>query len=435
MPTIAPGDNWQAAINANPNGTVFGILGDPGDPHLGTNAAHIPKPGNQFIADTKWVPGSTAHPVIDGQSTTGLDGTQYFTQHAASGTQPDNVVYDGLEIKRFRAAAQQGVIKAGDGASRITTGWILRDLYIHDSYHLGIRTGNGMQILGSAQFYGPGARRFLIDNIKAVGSEGNPGALGMGGTGDNIIVKGVEVANTNPGHLGSLDFETGGTKFVRTSNLEFAYNYTHDNYGPGWWADICNVGYNVHDNWAEREWRNAYTAEISYGGHIHHNGAFLCGLSDTRSSGWNGAIFLSSSGGDGIEVNDNWLYGNRDGLVAWQSPRGAAFGDPAESDGPYLTQNVYFHDNVDIAPPGLVDSLWHLSGALDDSGSSMGPVDAIFNTRNNVWDANTYVLPHASPSGFAWDNAERTWAAFQAFGQEANGRRLLSLGKYRGGSD
>jgi hypothetical protein len=451
MPNINPGDVWQTVINANPNGTVFTITGDPGTPHTGANATHVPKTGQQFIASTKWVPGSTTHPVIDGGSTNGADGTQFFTVHAPSGGQPDSCVYDGLEVKRFRAASQACAFQLVDSSTGTlqATNYTLRDLYVHDCYRGGIRLAPGTQLLGTNPYSGRGPRRFLVDNILAVaGDGGNAGALGVGGGfGSGVVVDGLEISNINSGHVGLLDFETGGTKFVRTVNAIVRNSYVHDNYGPNIWFDICNYGFNVYNNWSENAWRNGYVNEIGYHGRFHHNVSFRDGLSDTRAEGWNGAFFISNSGGSSgniVEVDHNWVYGSRDGYIVEQNFRGTAAGDPGgEVLGPYICQNVWFHHNAATMPPAQVAGWWGIAaGGLDDSGTTMGAAGACFSSRNNKFTDNLYSLPSVNPVGFAWNNGERSWATWQglsydggAHSQDVGSARTIYLAKMHRGSD
>ena len=57
--------------------------------------------------------------------------------------------------------------------------------------------------------------------------------MGLGGSGDNILVQGNEIAKN--GFWSGIDvlWEAGGFKFAYTDNLIVRGNYSHDNNGSG----------------------------------------------------------------------------------------------------------------------------------------------------------------------------------------------------------
>ena len=72
--------------------------------------------------------------------------------------------------------------------------------------------------------------------------------MGLGGSGDNILVQGNEIAKN--GYWSGIDvlWEGGGFKYADTDNLVVRGNYSHDNHGPGMWTDINNIHTLYEDN-------------------------------------------------------------------------------------------------------------------------------------------------------------------------------------------
>lgn len=392
MPTIAPGEDWAAKVAANPNGTVFGILGDAANPHLG--ATCIPKPGNQFLADTPWIPGSTAHPVLDGQ------GVTVYAINGGTAAQPADVVVRGLEVKNYNSPAQQAAVRAGDGGNNQTTGFIADGLYIHDCANIGFRIGHGTRLLGG---------RFSFNT-----------RLGIGGVGDYAIVRGtttlgkyrpIEIDNNDPTNA-DIGFESGGSKFVKTTGLLVEDFWVHHNQGNGLWCDINNQSFTFRNGLTEDNLNNGISSEISYEGLYERITSRRNGFNATPGPAGSAGLAVHHSGGQGFEIRYCFLDCCALGVGLTQSQRGAGAGEP-DGPFPYLTQNVYIHHNIIVMRPDSFGAIY----AVDDSGTTMGPANAIFTSRNNRSNLNKLYLNQVAQP-FGWMNAVRSLAAWQGFGHD-----------------
>lgn len=399
MPTISPGQSWQAAVDANPAGTVFTIAAG-----THTNATCVPKAGNEFNGPTVWPP--TA--VLNGS------GTTVYAINGGTSAQPINVRVRYLEVTNYNSPVQQAPVRAGDGGNNNATGWIVDHLYSHHNANLGLRLGHAMQVLGG---------RYSFNT-----------RLGIGGVGNNIVVGGpdlnplnrVEIDNNDPTNA-DTGFESGGTKFVLTNGLQVRNVWTHHNQGNGLWMDICNNNWLVEHVVSEDNLENGLSVEISYAGTFRYNICRRNGFKTPPVTTWPAVagIGVHHSGGTGIEIYGNRLINNAFGIGLIQQQRGTAFGDPGgEILGPYLTQNVSCHDNVIIMRPTSVGSAW----VVQDFASSPD----IF-TRNNHFENNKYFTFATHTSPFAWSGGNRTFAAWQGFGHDDTGSRLEILARYEAG--
>jgi Right handed beta helix region len=123
---------------------------------------------------------------------------------------------------------------------------------------------------------------------------------------------------------------SGGGKFWRVENATVAYNYVHDNYDVGLWADTDNNGFKFENNYiADNDIGIEY--EISYNA-VMANNVFVGNSvpEGAASPGFpSGAIYISDSGGDSrvpnargittLAVVDNVFINNWSGVILWES--------------------------------------------------------------------------------------------------------------------
>ena len=76
----------------------------------------------------------------------------------------------------------------------------------------------------------------------------------------------------------SMDFEAGGTKFVKSDGLVARGNFVHHNGGPGLWSDIDNIRTLYEGNRVEDNAREGIVHEISYSAVIRGNTVLRNGL-------------------------------------------------------------------------------------------------------------------------------------------------------------
>jgi hypothetical protein len=292
----------------------------------------------------------------------------------------NNVTISGLTIEKYANLAQFGAIHP-DGK----TGWVIAGNQIRWNHGVGLRVSTGARVTGN--------------NVH------HNGQMGIGGGGSDALVEGNEIAYNNSAGF-DAGWEAGGTKFWATTRLIVRNNFSHHNNGPGLWLDIDNINFTIEGNRTEDNFSTSAAAapgifvEISYGGVIRNNTVRRNGAGFNAWL-WGAGILIAASGGAGLEVVGNTVEDNEHGIGLIQQSRGSG------PYGTYTVQNVYVHDNTIRMPKGM-------TGAVQDVNDL-----AIFNSRNNRFEHNTYYL---TPDGhFAWMNAERTDTEWKAYGMDTTG--------------
>ena len=132
---------------------------------------------------------------------------------------------------------------------------------------------------------------------------------GLGGSGNNILVEGNEIAR-NGGWAGlSQEWEGGGFKFGFSDNgfsdnLVVRGNYVHDNIGVGMWTDTDAYKTLYEDNLVVHNTWSGLSHEISYDAIIRNNTFIGNGAGDLRGWIWGSEIQIQNS--QNVDV-----YGNR----------------------------------------------------------------------------------------------------------------------------
>lgn len=291
--------------------------------------------------------------------------------HAFSGSAA-GVVIRGVVIEKYATPAQQGALQGN-----ATSGWTVEDSEIRLNHGIGLRTGDGMRVLRSRIHHN--------------------GQMGIGGSGDAVLVEGNEIDHNNT--LGfDPAWEAGGSKFVRTDGLVLRGNVSHHNHGHGLWTDIDNVNTLYEANRLEDNTRSGIFHEISYRAVIRGNVARRNG---GAGAAWvDGAGILVNSSRD-VEIYENVVDGNLNGIAAVQSARGAG------AHGAYELANLYVHHN-DV---GMTRGR---SGVVQNAGSQ-----SVFTSMNVRFEANRYTLGASRP--FAWKDAAHDPAGWKGFGHDETG--------------
>jgi len=292
--SIAPGQSWQSAVNANASGTTFCI-------HAGTHSSVsslAPKNNDKFIGE----PGA----VVDGGNS-----IAYFINSGADGVTVENLV-----IQHFKTPLQDGAIEIPHGSN-----WFIAYNNISYNYEVAVYWGgSGNQIRNNIMNYN--------------GREAYACSHGDGGIMDNN-----EIAYNNTRNL-STSFEAGGGKcgFAYT-NLVVSHNWVHHNKGPGLWTDTDNKGFIYENNLVENNTGQGIDDEVSCHTTIRYNTIRYNG----NQWGWHGpmGIWLANSAND--DVYGNILVNN--GMMAVEQDRNDTpytnCGDPN-----WHTRNNHFHDNT-----------------------------------------------------------------------------------------
>jgi hypothetical protein len=273
----------------------------------------------------------------------------------------------------FASIAQRGAI---DGTGR--RGWIIEDNAVWKNHGAGIRVGPGAQV----------RRNYVVAN----------GQIGIAGAGDDILMENNEIYYNNTAGYHHL-WESGGAKFGATRNLIVRNNYVHFNDGVGLWSDCDSVNTLYENNRSEDNALMGIFVEISYTAVIRNNIILRNGLGYPDWIAGAGILVAASSD---VEVAENYLDGNADGIGGMQQNRGA---------GPYGAHelwNLWVHHNQIVSTQG-----W--TGIVQDIGDH-----AVFTSRNNRFEFNAYSL-NSQPWPFTWMDHELTRSGWCDFGQDVLG--------------
>lgn len=338
---VRPGADLQRLVNDNPTGTIFRLQAGI---YVGQRIA--PKDGNQFIGE----PGT----ILDGnQAQSAFAGTAY------------NVVIQGLIIEDYANAPQNGAIHGSGG------NWVLRNNEIRYNATTGAFVPGGSLVTGN----------YIHHN----------GQIGLTANGSAVVIDGNEIAFNNHNDAYDMNWEAGGTKFVRTRNLIVRNNYVHDNHGAGLWTDIDNSGTLYEGNTVLNNYGPGILHEISGSAIIRNNR-----VEGNALRWYTGGILVANS--SGVEVYNNTLSGNKGGVIALNDSR----------DG-WLTKNLWVHHNTmayNVGQTGLF---------------AQANANEIYSSWNNRFDFNAY-SNSAVARPFTW-TGEKTWDEWRAAGLDPNGSR------------
>jgi parallel beta-helix repeat protein len=353
---VPVGSQLGPMVSSAPPGTAFCLAGGV---HVGDVVT--PKDGDGFYG--------ASGAVMDGAGT----GQPAFTGNAA------NVVVSGLEIRNYQVPAQEGAVNG-----QVTTmyqapssGWQVVGNYVHDNGGTGIRIGNGMLVRGN----------IVIRN----------GQLGVGGVGNNVTVDRNEIAFNNTQNY-NQGWEAGGAKFMMSQNLVVTGNYVHDNIGHALWIDIDTYNTLFDGNRVDHNVASGIFLEISHVAVVRNNTVTNNG---SPSAGWLWDAGIQVAATDNVQVYNNTLSGNANGISGLQQNRGSGI------YGQHLVANLDVHDNT-LTASGR-------SGLVEDNGDT-----ATF-TRNNRFDRNTYSGYGSGATAFADWNGYVTYGAWTGYGQDVHG--------------
>ncbi len=431
---IQPGDDIQAAIDRSPEGATFSFA--PGVYRL---VQLVPKTGNTFLGNGavlngSWqltefekygrlwaVSGQSQRGTVQGHCTpdrprcaypedlyfddvplpqaSSIEETrpgQWFFDYSAGklylGDDPaGHKVELGVRTSAFGGSAanvtvQQFVIEkyatpgqsAAINPTSTARGWIIRNNEIRLNHAWGVRVVSAAQVIGNR----------IRQN----------GQLGIGGTGEGILVEGNEISANNYAGF-EPGWEAGGAKFVGSTDLVVRNNSVFGNFGTGLWTDTDNrntlyESNRVYDNMGPGIQHEISFEAVIVGNEVMNNGR--------GGSPWLWGAQIQVQNSSGVDVARNYvevMNGVGNGIALIQQNRGA-----------YVTRDNYVHDNT-VVYRGVNGQ----SGAVADHN---GP--GLFN-GNNRFDFNTYHSSEASWTHWAWQDSVRTWPAFKALGQEPNG--------------
>jgi parallel beta-helix repeat protein len=447
---LPEGANIQAAVDANPPGTIFNLAA--GEYR---NQQVIPKDNQQFIGQgwdtvltgattlTGWerragdwyVPGQTQQGQVHGQCEGGWSRCN----------RPEDLFVDGVTYRHVSSRGQLGpgswyfdykadrIYLGEDPAGKLietsvtrhaflgdADGVVIKDMVIEkyavpaqhgaiDSRTSNIGThGSNWTIDGVEGRLNHGGAVYLTSGGSVINSFfHHNGQQALSGTGSGLLVADNEFAFNNTAHF-NLDWEGGTTKFWNTADLVFRGNDTHDNYGTGVWIDYENANSLIEYNTVSWNYREGIYVEISLSATVRNNHVEGNGLDDPRGDSWlwSGGITVASS--RNVEVSGNTLINNGNGITATQQSRGSGSG------GAWHVENLSVYDNDVTMYEGQ-------TGIVQDVGDN-----AVFLSRNNHFEDNTY-RGDGQAQLFAWSNTSHTFPEWRTqFGHDWGGRFVSS---------
>jgi hypothetical protein len=375
-PSASCGTSLQSLINAAPSGSVLTV---PACVYRESVTVSKPLTINGYGA------------VIDGRDVSGA-----VVRNTWMLIDADGVTVAGFTMRyaNDNPLAHWGALRIIDGRNRT----IIRDCDLSYATYadIAIGTANSALVTNCAIHHG--------------------GALGIhaggdGTNGQNNSVTNSHIYNNNTGGF-DPEWESGGLKATRQTNLLLDGNEVNNNIGPGLWCDIyCrNTTYSnnrVHDN--------SYAGimeEVSYGAKIIGNVVWRNGAGKA-DWGWGAGILVSSS--TGTEVANNTL--------AWNARSGVSIISQNRSDWPAVVPpvNISVHDNQTFA----IDNTWLMFWAQDWAGP-------LFAASSNSHGANnSYYMSYAEDGRwrFSWSTNQSYLAAFNATAGEEGGTYLTTAQK------
>lgn len=293
-----------------------------------------------------------------------------------------NVRIEGLTIEKYASAAGDGAVDGRSASGRMSRGWVVKNNVITLNHGAGLRIAHGMQVL---------ANKFLEN-----------GQMGVGGSGDGIVVDGNEIAHNNYAGY-KYDWEAGGSKFAFTHDLIVRNNYAHDNDGPGLWTDLENEN-TLYDHNRTRSNRGAgIQHEVSYRATIRNNVIEDDGFSDYHQTApWYGAGIVIAGSSD-VEVYGNTVKNCMNGIIGTQPKR-----ELSRRGTPYLLENLNVHDNVIIQNQGTAAGIVRAGGLGDE----------VFDQWHNRFLHNQYQIANSIGQCFAWKGAELSYGDWKLQARE-----------------
>ena len=287
-----------------------------------------------------------------------------------------NVTIQGLTIEKYADEASDGAIEGKSEGAALSQGWVIKNNVIRLNHGMGIRLGNGMQVLNNKILYN--------------------GQMGVGGSGPGILVAGNEIAYNNYAGY-NYGWEAGGTKFTFTRGLVVRDNFVHNNNGPGLWTDIENRDTLYENNRSTDNKVAGILHEISYSAIIRGNLIQNDGFAAPGKTGpwYGGGIVINDS--ENVEVYGNTVTDCMNGIVGLQPDRKNAGGSR------YFLRNLNVHNNVVTQNTGIAAGIVR-AGLLGNS---------VFTAWNNRFADNTFHLGSQTGKFFDWMNSEQTLAAWQ----------------------
>jgi parallel beta-helix repeat protein len=359
--SIHPGENIQAAVNANPEGTSFLIKSG-----VHRRQTVRPKSGMSFIGE--------AGAVLDGENATG---------YAFQGHLTRNVTIRGLHVTRY---APPNLTAAVDAVE--THGWVIEGNEIdHNSNGMqrvyGVRLGSNGAVRGNAIHH----NGWLAINCYNE---------------TDTVIEGNEIYANPPALFEDTIGEAANMKLFDCGRIVIRGNDVHDGPFRGIWVDTMRPDVTIEGNRVSNHGAQGIWYEVSYRGVVRDNYVENAGYLGRYRSDWPTDAGIQVTNSPDVSVIGNTVVNSLNGIMGHQAA--------SYSHGSYgrnELRNLLVEGNTIVMPRGQ-SGIVHNVGAND-----------VYVSWNNRFVRNRYVLgQNASP--FFWMGRSVDERAWQAYGQGAN---------------
>lgn len=301
---------------------------------------------------------------------------------AAFESKATDVTVSNFVIEHFNSPIQRGAIQGGED-------WRVEKNEVRFNYGVGITVQDGGMMTGND----------VHDN----------GQLGVGASGDGILVEGNEIADNGFWSGIEIDYEAGGSKFGEASNLVVRDNYAHNNHGYGLWTDENSIDVLYEGNLVVDNDAGGINHEISYDATIRGN--TLLGNGAERADGWLWGSQVQIQNSQNVDIYDNRvdMSGGVNGIGLIQQDRGSG------RYGEYVTTGNSVHDNVIVSRSG-----GGVTGGAADHDES-----GLLNGDNSFYD-NAYYMSDGDHWWWGDFASGDDWDAYKADSGQGEGSTLSS---------
>jgi parallel beta-helix repeat protein len=352
---LSPGDDFQAAVDAAPAGTVFII-------RQGVHRRQTvkPKDGMSFV----------------GEAGARLDG-EGVAPRAFTGQGVRGVTIRGLRITGYAPPTNAAAV---DGIDSL--GWIVEDSEIDhngtgSTRAFGLRLGDDMVVRGNR-----------IHHNAWVGLAGYQA--------DRILVERNEIYANPPAAVNDPIGEASNMKLVVCGNVTVRDNYVHDGPMIGMWFDTMKPGNTIEGNRVVNHRGTGIWYEVSYRATLSRNYVENAGYGDTYTAGWLRGAGIQVTNSPDVSVVNNTVVNSLNGIVGQQ-----ALGYSNGAYGANELRNLLVRGNTVVMPKGQTGIVHNVSG------------DGVYVSWNNRFENNRYEI-RANARPFYWMGRSMTESEWKA---------------------